>query len=128
MICYTWIHRLEAGGEGVLPAAFHLLPFSNTFILCSLTQAKMLGFNCTSSSNGNDQLSGERFIGKLDFLTSSRAAFLSKDVFFLQADVHLEILHNNANGSSVTLVLFCVLRQRHLRYLRICVCVTHRKI
>lgn len=64
----------------------------------------------------------------LTFSLNSRAAFLSKDVFFLQADVHLENLHNNANGSSVTLVLFCVLRQRHLRYLRICVYVTHRKI
>lgn len=66
--------------------------------------------------------------GSLTFSLNSRAAFLSKDVFFLQADVHLEILHNNANGSSVTLALFCVLRQRRLRYLRICMYVTHRKI
>lgn len=63
----------------------------------------------------------------LTFSLNNRAAFLSKDVFFLQADVHLEILHNNANGSSVTLVLFCVLRQHHLSITRICVYVTYRK-
>lgn len=33
------------GAEGrILPAGFYLLPFSNTFILCSVTQAKMFAF------------------------------------------------------------------------------------
>lgn len=32
------------GGGAILPAGFYLLPFSNTFILCSVTQAKMFAF------------------------------------------------------------------------------------
>lgn len=34
-------------GGGILPAGFHLLPFPNTYILCSVTQAKMFAFKQT---------------------------------------------------------------------------------
>lgn len=40
----TQSRRVSGGGDccGVLPAAFHLLPFPNTFILRSVTRAKTL--------------------------------------------------------------------------------------
>lgn len=87
------------GGDccGVLPAAFHLLPFPNTFILRSVTQAKTFWILVVPPSVATRQT--------VTFSLDSSAALPSKDVFCLQADIHLEILHNNANGCNVTLVL-----------------------
>lgn len=97
MICYTWIHRLWAkrcGGEGCL-LLFICYPFQ-TPLSSALSQTEMFAF---------------KWIGPPSAVTDrtlsfhQKAALLSKDGFCLQADIHLEILHNNAHGCNVTLVL-----------------------
>lgn len=56
---------MVGGGDccGVLPAAFHLLPFPNTFILRSVTQAKTF-LDFSSSSVGSDPPNGDFLAGQ----------------------------------------------------------------
>lgn len=60
-----------------LPAAFHLLPFPNTFILRSVTPAKRFGFNWTGSPTA-----ATSFIGSSTPRLRSGAALLSKGCLF----------------------------------------------
>lgn len=111
------------GGEGLLPAAFHLLPSPNAFLLRPAAQAQKRLLLIGPALSPNAERSEATFHPKARLPGfRGRAAPLSKDVFFPRADVHLEILRNNANACNVTLVLlvrsFRALGQRHLGHPR----------
>lgn len=93
------------GGGGFCLLLFICYPFQTPLSSVLPHKLKCLHLSRRASVS-SDKPNGDVSSESLTFSVDSGAALLSKDVFCLQADIHLEILHNNANACNVTLVLF----------------------